>query len=190
MEWKDIAVVSGKPGMYRVFKPTRSGMILEAIAKRKTKLVINSSYRVSIMQEISLYTTDGEGSVPISEIFYRINDKFALKLDISKETTALTAFMSDILPNYDPKKVYVSDMKKVVSWYRILAEFLPEMLVRKVVEEETKEEQSKEEETKEEQVKAKPKAKAKPKKETKAKAKAKAKPKAKAKKKTAKEDKK
>ena len=69
MEWKDIAVVSGKPGMYRVFKPTRSGMILEALAKKKTKLVINSSYRVSILQEISLYTTGEEESVAIAEIF-------------------------------------------------------------------------------------------------------------------------
>lgn len=148
MEWKDIAVVSGKPGMYRVFKPTRSGMILEALAKKKTKLVINSSYRVSILQEISLYTTGPEESVAIAEIFYRIHDKFALTLEVKKDAQTLKAFMADILPNYDPDKVYVSDMKKVVSWYQVLAEFLPEMLERKEeeVEEEVKEEVKKEEE--------------------------------------------
>ena len=150
MEWKDIAVVSGKQGMYRVFKPTRSGMILEAIAKKKTKLVINSSYRVSILQEISLYTVDNEeGSVAIAEIFHRIHEKHGLKLDIKKDAQTLTDFITDILPNYDPKRVYVSDMKKVVSWYQILAEFLPEMLERKeeeeVVEETAKEDTNKEE---------------------------------------------
>ena len=144
MEWKDIAVVSGKQGMYRVFKPTRSGMILEAIAKKKTKLVINSSYRVSILQEISLYTLDNEeGSVAIAEVFYRIHEKHGLKLEVKKDAQALIDFITDILPNYDPKRVYVSDMKKVVSWYQILAEFLPEMLERKEEEAAAEEEENK-----------------------------------------------
>ena len=82
----------------------------------------------------------------LQKFFHRIHDKFALKLEVKRDAESLKAFMTDILPNYDPDKVYVSDMKKVVSWYQVLAEFLPEMLERKEEEVEVKEEGEKEEE--------------------------------------------
>jgi hypothetical protein len=51
---KEIASVSGKGGLYRILKPTRTGVILETIDDKKTKLVANSSERVSILKEISI----------------------------------------------------------------------------------------------------------------------------------------
>ena len=30
--------------------------------------------------------------------------------------------MAEILPNYDKERVYVSDMKKLFSWYNLLIE--------------------------------------------------------------------
>lgn len=35
MEFKDIATVSGKPGLYKILKPSRSGVILESLDEKK-----------------------------------------------------------------------------------------------------------------------------------------------------------
>lgn len=35
MEFKDIATVAGKPGLYKVLKPSRSGVILESLDEKR-----------------------------------------------------------------------------------------------------------------------------------------------------------
>ena len=60
MTLKEIASVSGKPGLYKVVKPTRTGIILETIDDQKKKLIANTNSRVSLLKEISLYTTSDE----------------------------------------------------------------------------------------------------------------------------------
>ena len=40
MNFKDIATVAGKPGLFKVLKPSRSGVILESLDDKKAKLVV------------------------------------------------------------------------------------------------------------------------------------------------------
>ncbi len=44
------------------------------------------------------------------------------KLEIPKDSNAIKAYFAEILPEYDRDRVYVSNMKKVFSWYNILVE--------------------------------------------------------------------
>ena len=37
MELKDIAAVSGKPGLFKIVKPARSAMVLETLDEKKTE---------------------------------------------------------------------------------------------------------------------------------------------------------
>ena len=69
MELSDIATLAGKGGLFKILKPTRTGVILESLDEKKTKLVAGTQYRISILEEISIYTTDAEGSKPLKEIF-------------------------------------------------------------------------------------------------------------------------
>ncbi len=73
MDLKDVAAVSGKGGLFKVVKPTRTGVILETIDADKKKLIANASSRVSILKEISLYTTTGEGSVLLEDVLLKIS---------------------------------------------------------------------------------------------------------------------
>jgi hypothetical protein len=63
MNFKDIATVAGKPGLYKIIKPTRSGVILEALDEKKSKLVAGMSMRVSILNDISIYTLSEAGEI-------------------------------------------------------------------------------------------------------------------------------
>jgi len=40
-------------------------------------------------------------------------------------------FVEKIVPEYDRQKVYPSDLKKLVSWYKTISKFAPEILEQK-----------------------------------------------------------
>ena len=76
MELKDVAAVSGKPGLFKVVKQTRTGLVLESLDGKQTKLITGPHHRVSLLHEISLYTTEYDKTVPLQEIFAKINEEF------------------------------------------------------------------------------------------------------------------
>jgi hypothetical protein len=129
MNLKDIASISGKPGLFKVVKPTRTGVILETIDEQKSRVVANANNRVSILQEISIYTTGKESSIPLEKVFTMIYEKFntSLKVDSKSDPHALKSFLSDIVPDYDTERVYNSDIKKLVTWYLLIAHHIPEV---------------------------------------------------------------
>ncbi len=149
MELKDIAVIAGKPGLYRIVKPARSGVLVEPLGggRKASKMMINTSYRVSILQEVAIYTTTVEESVPLAEVLYNTHEKYEGTIEVNtKDDEALREFMESVLPEYDLERVYPSDIKKFVNWYKLLTQHAPELLVRP---EEKPEEEEKAENTEE-----------------------------------------
>ena len=128
MNLKDVAAIAGKSGLYKVIKPTRTGVILESIDEQKVKIIANSNTRVSILKEISMYTTGADASKALEDIFAAVFKKYALTLPISPKADGadLGSFLESVLPDYDKEKVYLSDIKKLVTWYTILAQYHPE----------------------------------------------------------------
>jgi hypothetical protein len=130
MKFNEIATVSGKPGLYKVLKPTRGGVILESLDSKKGKLVVGANHRVSILGEISMYTMTEEGATPLEEIMKKIDKEFDgdLGLDADADTDELKSFLKHVLPDYDENKVYPSDIRKLISWYKIIKVEAPVLL--------------------------------------------------------------
>jgi len=130
MNFKDIATVAGKPGLFKVLKPSRSGVILESLDDKKAKLVAGMSQRVSILSDISIYTLTEEGAEPLESIMKKIEAEFKgdLGLDANPDDAELRAFMKHVLPEVDEARVYTSDIKKLISWYKIIRVQVPETL--------------------------------------------------------------
>ncbi len=133
MELSEIASVSGKSGLFRVVKPTRTGAILESLDEEKKKLVVGMQSKLSVLSDISIYTVDGEGAIPLEEVFKKIHAEFNGDTGLTGASGAdeLKSFLKFILPNYDEERVYVSDIKKVVNWYNQLVGFDPQILENK-----------------------------------------------------------
>ena len=130
MEFKDIAAVAGKGGLFIILKPTKTGVILESLDEHKTKMVASVHNKVSVLEEISVYTTDQEGTAPLKEVLQKIYTEFGDDPGVDKNSDAdeLKSFMAHLLPEYDKDRVYVSDIKKMVNWYNILLKEAPELL--------------------------------------------------------------
>lgn len=129
MKLSEIASVSGKGGLYKVVASTKSGLILESLDELKTKLVASGSQRISILHEISIYTTTKEGTVALGDVLKKIHETYGNDpgVDPESDSTELKAFLKSVLPEFDEDRVYVSDIKKLVKWYGILIKHNPEL---------------------------------------------------------------
>jgi hypothetical protein len=133
MELSDIASISGKSGLYKVVKPGKAGVLLESLDAAKTKVVAGGSHRMSMLSEISIYTTTKEGTTALIDVLKKINKDFGtdLGVDGNSEPNELKSFLKSVLPEYDQDRVYVSDIKKLVKWYSVLHEYAPEIFIEK-----------------------------------------------------------
>lgn len=133
MTLAEIATITGKGGLFKVVAPTKSGVILESLDESKTKVVATASQRLSLLHEISIYTTTKEGTVPLGEVLKKLKAEYGDDpgVDGNSDGTELKAFLKSILPEFDESRVYVSDIKKLVKWYEILSKYAPEVFEEK-----------------------------------------------------------
>lgn len=150
---KEIAHISGKPGLYKIVKPTRTGVIVETLDAKKEKSVVGNNAKVSVLNEISVFMDDHQdSSKPLAEILTQINTKYTEGLDfVTKELSEqkLTEKFLEVEPNFDRERVYSSDIKKIFSWFGLLKNVMPEIFTEKIEEVATIEEVAVAEEVKE-----------------------------------------
>lgn len=130
MELKDLASISGKGGLFKIIKPGKSGMILETLDAAKARVVANPNMKMSLLDEISIYTRTKEGTTPLADVLKKIHKDFPgdLGVDGNSDPSELKAFMKSVLPEFDEDRVYPSDIKKLVKWFEIIRQAAPEIL--------------------------------------------------------------
>ncbi len=118
---KTILSISGKPGLYKLISQGKNTLIVEAISDKK-RLPIHAREKTVSLGDIAMYTNDGE--TPLPEVMTAIREKengAPVAIDVKKASNdELRAYMGEILPDYDRERVYVNDIKKLISWYNLL----------------------------------------------------------------------
>ena len=131
MELKKIVTISGKAGLFQILKPAKNAIIVESIDEQKTRFSVGASARVSVLQEVSIYTLNADGSTPLADVLQGIYERHpeGIALDTKKASDAdLKASLRAELPDYNEGKVYPSDIKKLITWYNLLIKYSPETL--------------------------------------------------------------
>ncbi len=119
MDLKEIMSISGHSGLFKFVSQGRNGIIVESFTDQKRSFV-NASNKVSSLEDIAIFTTEEE--VPLKTVLKNIHDALngGQAPDPKSTPEELRTFMEKVLPAYDRDKVYVSDMRKLVSWYNSL----------------------------------------------------------------------
>ncbi len=119
MDLKDIMSVSGQSGLFKFVSQGRNGIIVESFADKRRSF-INATSKVSSLQDIAIFTSEEE--VPLKQVLKNIYEKEngGPAPDSKSSPEELKAFMEKILPTYDQERVYLSDIRKLVSWYNTL----------------------------------------------------------------------
>ncbi len=126
---QEVANISGKPGLFRILKPGRGGVIVESLDAAKKREMISANAKVSVLKEISVYTENVNEAKPLGEIFLAIREAHGNKVDIDLKSATnkdFFSFFEAIMPDYDKERVYATDVKKIINWYNTLSEYLPE----------------------------------------------------------------
>lgn len=121
MDLSKILSISGKPGLFKMVGQAKNGLIVESMTDGK-RFPAFSHDKISSLEEISIFTN--EGDLELKEVFKRIYEKQdgGKAIDPKSKNQQLKDFFEEIVPDYDPEQVYVSHIKKVVTWYNILQE--------------------------------------------------------------------
>lgn len=151
MKLKDVLAISGKPGLFVYVSQGRNGIIVESVLDKK-RMAVHSTTKVSALEDIAIYTDTEE--VPLKDVLLKIYEKVDGKQTISHKSSnnELKSFFESVLPDYDKERVYVSDIKKLISWYNLLIEhklFDPKDLMDEEEEQKTDVNENKSEDKKE-----------------------------------------
>ena len=122
MDLSKILAVSGKSGLYKMLSQTKTGFIVESLADGK-RFPVFAHERISSLEEISIFTTVEE-DLPLKDVFKKFHEKLEGKAapDPGSGNDTIKNFFGETVPEYDPERVYISDMKKALAWYNLLLE--------------------------------------------------------------------
>lgn len=118
---KGILAISGQSGLYKVISQSKNSVIVESLVDGK-RTAASASSKISALEDISMYTE--EGDIKLTEVFARIyeKEKGGQTIDPKSSGDKLKAYFESVLPEYDRDRVYTSDMKKLFTWYNLLAQ--------------------------------------------------------------------
>ena len=118
---KGILAISGQPGLFKVLSEGKNGVIVESLLTGKKQTAFASA-KMSTLEDIAIYTTHED--FPLKQVFRKISDleNGGAAIQTSAKPEELKKYFEKILPDFDRERVYVSDIKKVLTWYNLLHE--------------------------------------------------------------------
>ena len=121
MKFDDLVAVSGLPGLYRMAANRANGLIVEELATGKRRFASSRKHNFTPLGSIGVFTNDGE-SVPLKEVFRSMLEQLEDHPPVAPESDSqeLFRYFSEVLPEYDPDRVYAGDVKKILRWFAYL----------------------------------------------------------------------
>ncbi|HPN72201.1 MAG TPA: DUF5606 domain-containing protein [Saprospiraceae bacterium] len=122
MKLKNIIAVSGESGLFELVTTKNSGLILKDPKSGKTSFFSMRAHQFTPLETIGIYTM--MDTKDIKDIFEIMRSKIAdLPLpSVKDDNKKIMSYFVEILPDYDRDRVYPSDVKKVLKWYKAMEE--------------------------------------------------------------------
>lgn len=117
MEYSKIVAVTGMPGLYELISSKADGAVVRSLADKTSHFVSSRIHRISNLETIEVFTTGD--NVNLVEIFYAM-EKSTEPMPDEKDAAAVKNYFQKVFPQMDFDKVYYSDMKKMIRWFREL----------------------------------------------------------------------
>lgn len=118
---REILVITGKPGLYRLITRGKNIIIVESLTDNK-RMPVHLHDKIVSLDDIYFFTNKSKESV--GEIFLKIQEKEKGKfvsIDYSKASPdELRAYLEEVLPDFDRERVYTDDIIKLLKWHDLL----------------------------------------------------------------------
>lgn len=117
MEYNKLISVTGMSGLFEMISSKNDGAIVKSLEDNSTKFVSSRVHNFSHLESIEVYTI--RENVNLADVF-KAMESSTESLPAEKDPAATKAYFQKVYPDMDFDRVYASDMKKMVKWFRIL----------------------------------------------------------------------
>jgi len=120
MELKDIVSISSMSGLFSVVAKRPDGMIVRGLDDGKSQFASSRIHVFTPLDAITIYTNSD--TTELSKVLLEMKKQSSENppVDANSDNYKLKTYFKKVIPDYNEEKVYVSDIKKVVKWYRQL----------------------------------------------------------------------
>lgn len=119
-------VISGIPGVHKLVATRGDGVIIEDRHEGRTRFVSSRQGQITPLATVAIYTytNEGEGTVPLVEVFEKMFDQHEAvpPASIYASSGELRDYFSAILPDHDRDRVHINDIRKCIKWYSFMYE--------------------------------------------------------------------
>src|SRR5690606_5185274 len=121
MNLRGIVSVSGKPGLFKLIGQNKTGFVLETLDAQKVKSVVNlSTTKMASLEDITIIGEEEDIRLP--DVLEKMKAEESLP-DLKKsKTDELRDLFRTVTSNHDEERVYISDIKRIISWFGLIKE--------------------------------------------------------------------
>ncbi|MDI9365708.1 MAG: DUF5606 domain-containing protein [Flavobacterium sp.] len=117
MEYSKLISITGMSGLFELVGSKTDGAIVRGLEDKVTKFISSRVHNFSHLESIEVFTI--RENVNLVDLFVAM-DASTEALPLEKDLEAVKAYFAKVYADMDFKRVYASDMKKMVKWYNLL----------------------------------------------------------------------
>jgi hypothetical protein len=117
MDYSKIISVTGTGGLFELISNKADGVIVRSLEDKMTKFISSRAHHYSRLESIEIFTV--RENVNLLDVFIAMKQS-SEKLPDYKNVDEVKNYFTKVFPDMDFKRVYASDMKKMVRWFNIL----------------------------------------------------------------------
>lgn len=115
MELKEILAISKLPGLFQIVASRDNGLIVTPLGEDKRKFVASRQHMFTPLENITVYTNTD--SIELNEIFKLMKAGKVAMPDLKADDKSIRKYFTELMPDHDQQRVYVSDIKKMMKWF-------------------------------------------------------------------------
>lgn len=136
MEYSKLIAVTGLSSLYEIFGKKGDGILVRSLEDKSVKYVTSRANTFSQLESIEVFTI--RENVKLALVFLAMEASTETLPD-EKDVKATKEYFTKVYPDLDFERVYASDMKKMLRWYKVIKQHEVKI---ELLEEETSEEDS------------------------------------------------
>lgn len=112
--------ISGMSGLFMMETQRDNGIIVKPFDDERRKFISSRQHMVTPLENITIYTSGEPAELKAVLAEMKRQEAELTPADPIAGNDELKDYFGKIVPDYDREKVYTSDIKKIMKWYRIL----------------------------------------------------------------------